>query len=70
MTVPNRNYNIAELRRLDLAHHLPSQQDHKLMQELGGSRIMTRAALDASEAALRAAPMKVAPMLEAAETAP
>jgi putrescine aminotransferase len=43
MTAPIRNYDIAELRRLDLAHHLPAQQDHKLMVELGGSRIITRA---------------------------
>jgi putrescine aminotransferase len=41
--VTRRNYNIAELRRLDVAHHLPAQQDHRLMQELGGSRIITRA---------------------------
>ncbi|HEY2660474.1 MAG TPA: aspartate aminotransferase family protein [Caulobacteraceae bacterium] len=38
-----KNYDIAELRRLDVAHHLPAQQDHKMMQELGGSRIITRA---------------------------
>jgi len=38
-----KNYDIAELRRLDVAHHLPAQQDHKLMRELGGSRIITRA---------------------------
>ena len=38
-----RNYDIAELRRLDVAHHLPSHQDHRLMRELGGSRIITRA---------------------------
>jgi len=43
MTAPIRNYDIAELRRLDLAHHLPAQQDHRLMVELGGSRIITRA---------------------------
>jgi putrescine aminotransferase len=43
MTVPVRNYDIAELRRLDIAHHLPAQQDYRLMQELGGSRIITRA---------------------------
>ena len=34
---------IAELRRLDLAHHLPAQSDYKLQAELGGSRIITRA---------------------------
>ncbi len=38
-----KNYDIAELRRLDVAHHLPAHQDHRLMQELGGSRIITRA---------------------------
>ncbi len=38
-----RNYDIAELRRLDVAHHLPAQQDYRLMRELGGSRIITRA---------------------------
>ncbi|MEY2884473.1 MAG: hypothetical protein RL490_2197, partial [Pseudomonadota bacterium] len=42
MTAPIRNYDIAELRRLDVAHHLPAQQDYRLMQELGGSRIITR----------------------------
>jgi len=40
---PLRNYDIAELRRLDVAHHLPAHQDHKLMAETGGSRIITRA---------------------------
>ena len=43
MNAPLRNYDIAELRRLDVAHHLPAQQDYRLMQELGGSRIITRA---------------------------
>ncbi|MBC7670443.1 MAG: aminotransferase class III-fold pyridoxal phosphate-dependent enzyme, partial [Gemmatimonadaceae bacterium] len=43
MPVPIRNHDIAELRRLDLAHHLPAQTDYKLQQELGGSRIITRA---------------------------
>jgi putrescine---pyruvate transaminase len=38
-----RNYDIAELRRLDVAHHLPAQQDHGLMRDIGGSRIITRA---------------------------
>ena len=38
-----KNHDIAELRRLDVAHHLPAQQDHRLMAELGGSRIITRA---------------------------
>lgn len=43
MTAPIRNHDIAELKRLDLAHHLPAQTDYKLQQELGGSRIITRA---------------------------
>ena len=38
-----RNYNIAELRRLDVAHHLPAQTDYKLQRDAGGSRIITRA---------------------------
>jgi putrescine aminotransferase len=43
VTVPIRNHDIAELKRLDLAHHLPAQADHKVIAELGGSRIITRA---------------------------
>ena len=43
MNAPIRNYDIVELRRLDLAHHLPAQADHKVIAELGGSRIITRA---------------------------
>jgi putrescine---pyruvate transaminase len=43
MTVPIRNHDIAELRRLDLAHHLPAQSDYRLQEALGGSRIITRA---------------------------
>ena len=38
-----RNYDIAELKRLDVAHHLPAQQDYKLIQDMGGSRIVTHA---------------------------
>jgi len=38
-----RNHDIDELRRLDVAHHLPAHQDHRLMREIGGSRIITRA---------------------------
>ena len=34
---------IAELRRLDVAHHLPAQSDYKLQASLGGSRIIVRA---------------------------
>jgi len=40
---PLRNYDMAELKALDLAHHLPPQSDYKLQHELGGSRIITRA---------------------------
>ena len=40
---PLRNYDNAELKRLDMAHHLPPQSDYKLQHELGGSRIITRA---------------------------
>ncbi len=43
MTVPIRNHDVAELRRLDLAHHLPAQTDYRLQEALGGSRIITRA---------------------------
>ena len=43
MTRTRRNYDIPELRRLDVAHHLPAQQDYKLIEELGGSRIITSA---------------------------
>lgn len=43
MSAPLRNYDIAELRRWDVAHHLPAQQDYGLMRELGGSRIIVRA---------------------------
>jgi len=38
-----RNYDIAELKRLDVAHHLPAQQDFKLIEDMGGSRIITHA---------------------------
>ena len=38
-----KNYDAAELRRLDVAHHLAAQQDHGLMRDLGGARIITRA---------------------------
>jgi putrescine aminotransferase len=37
-----RNYNIPELRRLDVEHHLPAQANYGEMQKLGGSRIITR----------------------------
>jgi putrescine aminotransferase len=35
--------DLKTLRALDLAHHLPAQQNYRLMQELGGSRIVRRA---------------------------
>ncbi|MBV9841993.1 MAG: aspartate aminotransferase family protein [Sphingomonadaceae bacterium] len=38
-----RNHDIAELRRLDVAHHLPAQSSYKLQQEMGGSRVIVRA---------------------------
>ncbi len=38
-----RNYDIAELKRQDMAHHLPAQTDYALQHRLGGSRIITRA---------------------------
>lgn len=38
-----RNYDIAELKRLDVAHHLPSFQDYQLIEDMGGSRIITHA---------------------------
>jgi putrescine aminotransferase len=36
-------HEIAELKRLDVAHHLPGQTDYRLQAELGGSRIITHA---------------------------
>jgi putrescine aminotransferase len=42
MPAPLRNYDIAELRRLDVAHHLPAQADYGLLQRMGGSRIIVR----------------------------
>jgi putrescine aminotransferase len=38
-----RNHDIAELRRLDVAHHLPAQTDWRAQRDNGGSRIITRA---------------------------
>ncbi len=38
-----RNYDIAELRRLDVAHHLPAQADWAEIEKMGGSRIITHA---------------------------
>ena len=39
----HRNYDIAELKRLDIAHHLPAQADWQEIEDLGGSRIITHA---------------------------
>ncbi|WP_374530675.1 aspartate aminotransferase family protein [Novosphingobium sp.] len=38
-----RNYDIAALKRLDVKHHLPAQQDYQLIEDMGGSRIITHA---------------------------
>jgi putrescine aminotransferase len=43
MSKPMPAADIAELRRMDLAHHLPAQSDYKLQHQLGGSRIIVRA---------------------------
>ena len=37
-----RNYDIAELKRLDVAHHLPAQQDYQLARSYGQSDDLTR----------------------------
>jgi putrescine aminotransferase len=34
---------LAELKRMDMAHHLPGQTDYRLRDQLGGSRIITHA---------------------------
>lgn len=38
-----RNYNIPELRKLDIEHHLPAQANYGELVALGGSRIITHA---------------------------
>ncbi len=38
-----RNHDIAELRRQDIAHHLPAQADFAEIEARGGSRIITSA---------------------------
>ena len=43
MTAVRKNYDIPALRRLDVAHHLPAQQDYQLIEDMGGSRIVTHA---------------------------
>lgn len=42
-TQPLRNYDAEELRRLDIAHHLPAQADYAEIEALGGSRVIVRA---------------------------
>jgi len=42
MAAPLRNYDVAELRRLDVEHHLPAQANYGLLERMGGSRIITR----------------------------
>src|SRR5882762_11813366 len=34
---------LAQLKQLDVEHHLPAQSDYKVHAQLGGSRIITRA---------------------------
>lgn len=43
MNLPLKNNESAELKALDLAHHLPAQADYALLEKLGGSRIITHA---------------------------
>ncbi len=43
MTNPMSAADAAELRRMDLAHHLPAHTDYKVQQQSGGSRIIVRA---------------------------
>lgn len=43
MNLPLKNNDSAELKALDLAHHLPAQADYALLEQLGGSRIITHA---------------------------
>jgi putrescine aminotransferase len=43
MRTPLSSADLAHLRRLDVAHHLPAQSDYKLQEELGGSRVIVRA---------------------------
>lgn len=43
MNLPLKNNESAELKALDLAHHLPAQADYGLLEQLGGSRIITHA---------------------------
>lgn len=37
------SHSAAALRALDLAHHLPAQQNYRLMEQIGGSRLISRA---------------------------
>jgi putrescine aminotransferase len=38
---PRRNHDIAALRAMDVAHHLPPQQNYAAIRDQGGSRIIT-----------------------------
>ncbi len=38
-----RNYDVADLKRKDVAHHLPGQSSYKLQADMGGSRVIVRA---------------------------
>jgi putrescine---pyruvate transaminase len=37
------NEDLARLRALDVAHHLPAQADYQVIEDLGGSRVITHA---------------------------
>jgi putrescine---pyruvate transaminase len=39
----NRQFSSAELKALDVKHHLPAQTDYQLQERLGGSRIIVKA---------------------------
>jgi len=41
-TTPTHAQSPETLRQLDLAHHLPAQQNYRLMEQIGGSRLMAR----------------------------
>ena len=38
-----RNYDVDQLRRMDVAHHLPAQSNYALQRDMGGSRIIVHA---------------------------
>ena len=45
MTAVRKNYDIPALRRLDVAHHLPAQQDYKLIEDMEAAKAGLRAVL-------------------------